>query len=98
MAADLSDVHTPAQFMTALRNYRALRGKPGFRLMAERCKQAKTATPIREALVSDDLPHPGTLAAILEGLQAGPRDRDAFTAAWHRLAASLAAVPTGGRP
>lgn len=93
---DLSGVETPAAFMAALRDYRALRGKPGYRLMAQRCGQARTASPIREALVADDLPGIETLRAILEGLQARTADRDAFTQAWQRL--SLAADLTGGRP
>lgn len=83
---DLSGVETPAAFMAALRDYRALRGKPGYRLMAQRCGQARTASPIREALVADELPKLDTLRAILEGLQARPADVAAFTQAWHRLA------------
>ena len=84
-AADLTEVQTPAAFMTALRVYRALRGKPGYRLMAERCHQARTATPLRDALISDDLPHLGMLRAILDGLQASQPDHAAFLRAWHRL-------------
>ena len=67
-APDLAEVQTPAAFMAALRDYRelrALRIKTGFRQMAARCKHAYTATPLRDALIADDLPHLAMLRAIL---------------------------------
>jgi hypothetical protein len=93
---DLSEVQTPAAFMSALRDYRALRGKPGYRVMAERCRQARTASPIREALIADELPNLKTLRAILDGLKAGPDDQAEFEHAWGQL--NAAAVLTGGTP
>lgn len=96
-ASDLSAVQTPLEFMTALRDYHELRGKPGRRLMAIRCRQAYTATPIREALAADVLPKLAMLRAILAGVQATPDGQAAFVNAWHRLAtASLDAELTGG--
>ena len=89
-APDLTEVRTPEQFMVVLRDYREQRGKPGYRVMAQRCGQAKTATPIQMALASDDLPKLDTLRAILDGLQASQPDHAAFIRAWHRL--------TGGTP
>ena len=92
-APDLTEVQTPAEFMGALRDYRALRGKPGYRIMADRCHQAYTATPLRDALIADDLPHLPMLRAILDGLQATQPDHAAFIRAWHRLTEL-----TGGTP
>ena len=93
---DPSQAQTPFQFQDALRTYRLWCGAPSYRRMAEQCHQAKTASPIRDALLSDDLPRLETLSAILEGLQASMADRDAFSDAWYRLGA--AAELTGGRP
>ena len=93
---DPSQAQTPFQFQDALRTYRLWCGAPSFRKMAIRCRHAKTASPLREALVADDLPKLDVLRAILEGLEASPRDRELFIQAWERL--SLAAEPAGGRP
>jgi hypothetical protein len=99
IAGRLSGAGTSLAFMECLRDYHAHRGKPGSRLMAIRCRQACTATPIREALAADVLPNLKMLHAILDGLLAGPADYAAFVRAWHRLAgASLDAGLTGGRP
>lgn len=99
-APDLTEVQTPVEFMAALRDYRASRPpriKTGYRHMAIRCGQARTATPLREALIADDLPNLKTLRAILDGLEASQPDHAAFIRAWHRLAeADLAAALTGG--
>jgi len=93
---DPSQAQTAFQFMDCLRTYRLWCGAPSFRKMAIRCRHAKTASPLREALVADDLPKLDVLQAILEGLEAPPRDRELFIQAWQRL--SLAADLTGGRP
>jgi hypothetical protein len=94
---DLAEAETPAAFMDALRDYHALRGKPGSRLMAIRAGQRYTATPIREALAADILPKPEMLRAILDGLHATPADRAAFTQAWYRLAGFPATAELAGR-
>jgi hypothetical protein len=84
---DPGQARTPAELMTALREYRIWAGKPSYREMAQRSGQQAAASTMCEALRSDELP--GRLAiveAIIAGCGGGDDDRRRFASAWRTLA------------
>jgi DNA-binding SARP family transcriptional activator len=85
---DPLQAHTAAEFMDALRDFRAWAGDPSFRQMAQRAnhghRKASAAT-MHQALGSDELPRQETVRAIVIGC-GGTRDHEqAFVTAWRGL-------------
>jgi len=85
---DPLQAHTAAEFMAALRDFRAWAGDPSFRQMAQRAdrrhRKASAAT-MCQALGSDELPRQEIVRAIVIGC-GGTRDHEqAFVTAWRGL-------------
>jgi hypothetical protein len=76
---------TPAQFIAALREYRAWSGSPSWRKMAERAGQAVVHSTMHAAMHSDALPKLDVVKAIIVGCNGGPEDVRAFVTAWRQL-------------
>lgn len=77
---------TPAQFMEALRRYRAWSGNPSWRKMAKRAAQAVVHSTMHTAMKGDALPKFDVMKAIIVGCGGGPDDLQAFATAWRRIA------------
>ena len=81
---------TPAEFLGALRQYRAWSGDTPFRRMAATVHFEVAHSTMCSALRGGDLPALKVVRAIVAGCGGGADDQEAFTAAWRRInAASL---------
>jgi hypothetical protein len=94
---DPLSARTPAALVASLREYRDWTGRPSLRTMAAQAGQPVGASTIGAALNRDSLPTYKVTVAIIEGCGGGPRDREAYAAAWHRLASGPRATRPGGR-
>lgn len=76
---------TAAEFMAAVRQYRAWSGNPSLRKMAERAGQAVVHSTIHSALRGDNLPKLEVVKAIIIGCGGSQDDMRAFVTAWRCL-------------
>jgi DNA-binding SARP family transcriptional activator len=86
---DPLQAHTAAEFMDALRDFRAWAGDPSFRQMAQRAadhghRKASAAT-MHQALGSDELPRQEIARAIIIGCGGTREHEQAFVTAWRAL-------------
>jgi hypothetical protein len=85
LCPDPATVHTPGQFMEALRMYRVWAGKPSYRVMERQCGRCFAASTICTALQSDNLPSLNMVQAIIVACGGSEKDQSAFATAWRRL-------------
>jgi len=78
---------TPAEFIDALRQYKAWRGSPSWRKMAEQAGQAVVHSTMYQAMKSDALPKWEVVKAIIMGCGGGEDDIRSFLSAWRRICA-----------
>jgi hypothetical protein len=76
---------TSAEFIDALRHYRAWAGNTPFRQMAARAHQAVAHSTMWVALNSSDLPALKVVVAIVVGCGGDAGDQGKFVAAWRRV-------------
>lgn len=76
---------TAAEFMEAVRQYRAWSGNPSLRKMADRAGQAVVHSTIHAAMRSDALPKLEVVKAIIIGCGGSQDDMRAFVTAWRCL-------------
>jgi hypothetical protein len=84
---------TSAEFVTALRDYRAWAGKPPYRLMAARAQQCVAYSTMCVALNSGDLPALKVVIAIIVGCGGGSDDQEKFVTAWRRISSGNLGPP-----
>jgi hypothetical protein len=82
--------NTPAEYLEALRQYKAWSGDPSWRAMAKRAGQAVVHSTMYTAMNGSTLPKFDVVRAIIIGCGGGEDDLSAFATAWRRIA-------TGGR-
>lgn len=73
---------TSAQFVSALRQYRAWSGNVSFRQMADRARQAVAHSTMCEALKGTKLPPLKVVIAIVVGCGGSREDQEKFVTAW----------------
>ncbi len=74
-----------AQFVGALRQYRALHGDVPFRQMAARARHVVSHSAMCVALNGDELPPLRVVLAIVVGCGGSIADQERFAAAWNQL-------------
>lgn len=77
---------TSAEYIEALRQYRAWSGHPSWRTMAKRAGQAVVHSTMYAAMNGDTLPKLDVVRAIVIGCGGGEDDLSVFVTAWRRLA------------
>src|SRR5579859_1408419 len=82
---DPASARTAADFVAALRQYRAWSGDVPWRTIAARAKQNRVHSTIYNAMRRDDLPTLEVVKAIVIGCGGGDDDLSAFTSAWQRI-------------
>jgi hypothetical protein len=85
---------TPAEFLTALRQYRAWSGDPSWRKMAAHAGQAVVHSTMHAAMNGDTLPRFEVVKAIIIGCGGGEDDLRAFVAAWRRIESGKTSATT----
>ena len=79
---DPDGARTPAELMTALRQFRIWGGNPSFRLMAMQCGHRAAASTMCAALRGDELPaRLSVVEAIVIGSGGREEDRQRFATA-----------------
>jgi hypothetical protein len=90
LCPDPGAAQTPAEFMAVLRRYRKWAGEPSFRSMEhvirKQCGQHFAASTLHAALKGDSLPSLPKVQAVVTACGGSDAHRQAFTAAWRRLA------------
>ena len=81
---------TAAEYIEALRQYKAWSGDPSWRAMAKRAGQTVVHSTMYAAMNGSTLPKLDVVKAIIVGCGGGEEDLSAFATAWRRIA-------TGGR-
>ena len=76
---------TAADFMAALRCYRAWAGDPSYRKMASRASYALAASTICTALNSDTLPRLELVLAVVAGCGGDDEDQQRFATGWRAI-------------
>jgi hypothetical protein len=76
---------TAAEFITALRQYKAWSGDPSLRKMAARAGQAVVHSTMHAAMHGDSLPKFDVVKAIIIGCGGDEDDLRAFATAWRRI-------------
>jgi hypothetical protein len=87
---------TPAQFVAALREYRAWSGNPSWRKMAERAGQAVVHSTMHAAMNGDALPKLDVVRAIIVGCNGSQDDMRAFVTAWRQIDSGKTQPVEGG--
>lgn len=82
--------NTSAEFVTALRQYRASNGNTSFRQMAIRARHVVPHSAMCMALNCEQLPPLKVVLAIVAGCGGGIVDQERFATAWHYLAKNRA--------
>lgn len=77
---------TAAEFLDALRQYRAWSGDPSWRTMAKRAGHAVVHSTMYAAMNGDTLPKLDVVRAIIIGCGGGEDDLSMFVTAWRRIA------------
>ncbi|HEY5986333.1 MAG TPA: hypothetical protein VIV12_08160 [Streptosporangiaceae bacterium] len=78
---------TAAEFITALRQYKAWSGDPSWRKMAAQAGQAVVHSTMHAAMHGTALPKFDVVKAIIIGCGGGEDDLRAFATAWRRIEA-----------
>jgi hypothetical protein len=76
---------TSAEYVQALRNYRAWAGNVPYRLIAARAHQAVAHNTVWVALNSTELPALKVAVAIIIGCGGSSQDQERFVTAWRRI-------------
>lgn len=84
-AAKPLEINSGAEFVRALRQYRAARGNTSFRQMAARARYVVPHSAMCVALNSEELPSLEVVLAIVAGCGGSLDDQECFVAAWRRL-------------
>lgn len=84
LTPDPSPATTSAEFMRALRGFKARSGAT-WRQVAVRSRNARVHSTMWTAMHRDALPTLGTVRAIIIGCGGTAEDLAAFAAAWHRI-------------
>lgn len=77
---------TTAEYLEALRKYRAWSGDPSWRAMAKRAGHAVVHSTMYAAMNGDTLPKLDVVRAIIIGCGGGEDDLTVFVTAWRRIA------------
>ena len=77
---------TPAEYLDALRQYRAWSGDPSWRAMAKRAGQTVVHSTMYAAMNGATLPKLDVVRAIIIGCGGGEEDLSAFVTAWRVIA------------
>jgi hypothetical protein len=86
-------VTTPAEFVAALRQYRAWSGNPSLRTMAQRAEQIVVHSTMHAAMNAEALPRLEVVKAIIIGCDGSEDDLRAFVTAWRRIATGQTLPP-----
>jgi hypothetical protein len=92
---NLLTVTTPAEFVAALKQYRAWSGNPSLRTMAQRADQLVVHSTMHAAMNGETLPRLDVVKAIVIGCDGDGDDEDlrAFVTAWRRIATGQTLPP-----
>lgn len=93
---DPASARTAADFVAALRRYRAWAGDVPWRTIAARAKQNRVHSTIYNAMRRDDLPTLEVVKAIIIGCGGSEDDLGAFTSAWQRISAASSPIHLEG--
>ena len=89
-------VTTPAEFIQALKEYKAWSGDPSWRKLAEQAGQAFVHSTMYAAMNGDALPKLEVVRAIIIGCGGGEDDVRSFATAWRRVASDRIPNPADG--
>jgi len=92
---DPAAARTPAEFMAALRHYKAWSGDPVWRAIAARAGQKRVHSTLCSALNRDELATLEVVTAFIIGCGGSEDDLRAFTSAWHRISSGDGAADAG---
>jgi hypothetical protein len=84
---------TPAEFIEALRQYKAWSGEPSWRRMATQAGQVVVHSTMYTAMNGDALPKLEVVKAIIIGCGGGEDDLSSFASAWRRITSGRTQSP-----
>jgi hypothetical protein len=87
---------TAAEFITAVRRYKAWSGDPSWRKMAAQAGQTVVHSTMHAAMHGDALPKFDVVRAIITGCGGDETDLKAFATAWRSINSAKASDPAAG--